>query len=291
MHTRSFDALGFAFDVEAQDPRLTSYVERLYGPFPEPARAEHRYALVADGTDGTDGPLCELRLDDDRVGDAGVVESLVPTLVHDLNRRALDNCGHLILHAGGVEHDGAGVVFPGEMEAGKTTLAAGLVRAGYGYLTDEGVAIDRETLRIHPYPKPLSVDRGAWPLFPELEPDAVLATDAYKSDQWQVPPSDIRPDALGSSCPVTVIVFPRYEDGIGTSVEPLGRAEALIELAKNTYKFDEQGAPALELLAEVVRPAACYRLSSGDLDAAVAAVTGLLATPRPPESEDPVSVR
>jgi hypothetical protein len=288
IHTRSFDALGFAFDVQAQDPRLTSYIERLYGPFPDPGRLAHGYALVA-GT--TDGPPCELRLDGDRVGDAGIVESLVPTLVHDLNRRALDGCGHLILHAGGVEHDGAGVVFPGEMEAGKTTLAAGLVRSGYGYLTDEGVAIDRETLRIHPYPKPLSIDRGAWPLFPELEPDADLATDAYKADQWQVPPGDIRPDAVGSSCPVAVIVFPRYEEGIDTSVEPLGRAEALIELAKNTYKFDEQGAPALELLAEVVRPAACYRLASGDLDAAVAAVTGLLAAPRPPESEDPVPAR
>jgi hypothetical protein len=288
MHTRSFDALGFAFDVQAQDPRLTSYIERLYGPFRDPRRAAHRYALVAGATYGTP---CELRLDGDRVGDAEIVESLVPTLVHDLNRRALDSCGHLVLHAGGVEHDGVGVVFPGATEAGKTTLAAGLVRAGYGYLTDEGVAVDRETLRIHPYPKPLSIDRGAWPLFPELEPRVDLATDAYKVDQWQVPPSDIRPDALGPSCPVSVIVFPRYEPGIDTSVEQLGRAEALIELAKNTYKFDEQGAPALELLAEVVRPAACFRLASGDLDAAVAAVTGLLATLRPAGPEDPVSVR
>jgi hypothetical protein len=288
MHTRSFDALGFVFDVQAQDRRLTSYVERLYAAFPDAARAEHRYVLVAGGTDG---PPCELLLDGDRVGEAEIVESLVPTLVHDLNRRALDGCGHLILHAGGVEHDGAGVVFPGAMEAGKTTLAAGLVRAGFGYLTDEGVAIDRQSLRIHSYPKPLSLDRGAWPLFPELEPHVDLATDAYKTDQWQVPPTDIRADALGQPCAISTILFTRYESGVDTSVEPLGRAEALIELAKNTFKFDEQGAPALDVLAEVVRAAACYRLASGDLDSAVAAVTGLLATARPAEPDDPVSVR
>jgi hypothetical protein len=287
IYTRPFDALGFAFDVQAEDPRLISYVERLYEPFPNPGRAEHRYAVPAATSDGE---ARELRLDEDRVIEAEVVEALVGPLVHDLNRRALDDADHLILHAGGVVGDGVGIVFPGEMEAGKTTLAAGLVRAGLGYLTDEGVAIDRETLRIHPYPKPLSIDRGAWPLFPELEPDADLATDAYKADQWQVPPTDIRPDALGQSCPVDVIVFPKRVAGCETSVEPLGRAEALIELAKNTYKFNVQERAALDVLAEVVRPAACYRLTSGDLDAAVAAVTGLLATELG-DSDDPVSVR
>jgi hypothetical protein len=266
--------LGLAFEVEAPDPRLTSYVERLYASFPDPSRVDHRYAL----RDGLTGPApCELWFDDDRVGEQEVAEALVATFVHDLNRRALGGCGHLILHAGGVEHNGVGVVFPGAMEAGKTTLSAGLVRAGFGYLTDEGVAVDRADLRIHPYPKPFSIDRGAWPLFPELEPNADLATDAYKVDQWQVPPTDIRPDPLGRSCPVAVIIFPKYEDGSETSIEPLRRAESLVELAKNTYKFDEQGAPALDVLAEVVRPAACYRLTTGALDAAVAAVTKLLA--------------
>jgi hypothetical protein len=285
--TRPFNALGFAFAVEAEGARLCSYVERLYAAFPDPGTAEHRYAL--HGVSGED--RCELWFGEDRVGQAAHPEALIATFVHDLNRRALDSSEHLILHAGGVEHDGVGVVFPGAMEAGKTTLAAGLVRAGFGYLTDEAVAVDRESLRIHPYPKPLSIDRGAWFLFPELEPRVDLATDAYKRDQWQVAPTDIRPDPLGRPGPVTVIVFPRYEAGLDTSVEPLGRAEALVELAKNTYRFDVQGNAALDVLAEVVRPASCYRLISGDLDAAVAAVTELLATSPPPEPDNPVSVR
>jgi len=269
--SRPFDALGFAFDVRAQDPHLISYFERLYQPFPDGGRTDHQYALV-------DSSPCELRFDGDRIGEAEVPEALVATLVHDLNRRALDESGHLVVHAGGVEHGGTGVVFPAAMEAGKTTLTAGLVRAGFDYLSDEAVIIDRETLCVHPYPKPLSLDRGAWPLFPELEPQSDLPSDAYKADQWQVPPSDIRSDALGQECSVDVIVFTRYEEGADTAVEPLGRGEALVEMAKNTFKFDVQGAPALDVLAEVVRSAACYRLTSGDLDRAVAAVTGLLAT-------------
>jgi hypothetical protein len=139
------------------------------------------------------------------------------------------------------------------------------------------VAVDRDTLRVHPYPKPLSIDRGAWFLFPQLEPGVVLATDAHKKDQWQVSPAAIRPDALGRPCSVDVIVFPRYEEGLDTSVEPLGRAEALVELAKNTFRFNVQGSVALDVLAEVVRAASCYRLTSRDLDAAVTAVTDLLS--------------
>jgi hypothetical protein len=142
-------------------------------------------------------------------------------MVHDLNRRALGGSEHLILRAGGVEHDGEGIVFPGAMEAGKTTLTAALVRAGLGYLTDEGVAVDRQTQRIHPYPKPFSIDRRSWPLFPVLEPKADLLTDAYKANQWQVSPADIRADALGQPCAIGVIVFPRHELGEGTSVETM----------------------------------------------------------------------
>jgi hypothetical protein len=284
-HTRPFDALGFTFDVQAEDPALCSYVERLYRPFPDPPRAAHRYTLH-DGAESA-----TLWLDDDRVGNADSPAELIVPFVHHLNRRALDGSEHLILHAGGIEHDGVGVVFPGAMEAGKTTLTAGLLRTGLGYLTDEGVAVDRATLRIHPYPKPLSIDRGAWPLFPELEPSADLPTDAYKAGQWQVPATDIRPNVLGNSCSIGVIVFPTYEDGSEMLIEPLRRGEALVELAKNTYKFDVQGSAALDVLAEVVRPAACYRLTTGDLDAAIRAVTELLAISRVPESEDRVAAR
>ena len=44
------------------------------------------------------------------------------------------------------------------MESGKTTLTAGLVRAGFDYLSDEAVAFDWDTLDIVPYAKPLSID-------------------------------------------------------------------------------------------------------------------------------------
>jgi hypothetical protein len=272
--TSRFDALGFAFWILADDPRLTRHIGKLFADLTTSAPDGHRYTIRTVGR-LAGNPRCELTLDGHLLFEQPVPERLVPSLVQHVNRRAVEDCDLLTLHAGGVESGGMGLVFPGIMEAGKTTLVAGLVRSGFGYLTDEAVAIDRESLLIQPYPKPLSLDPGSWPLFPELEPQADLATDEYKASEWQVPIGAIRPGALGRSCPVGVVVFPRYEPGADAALEPLGRAEALVELAQNTFKFPDRSRDTLDLLAEVVRPAACYRLTTGELDRAVEAVSSL----------------
>lgn len=76
----------------------------------------------------------------------------------------------LMLHAGAVSHPetGRSLVYVAEGGTGKTTLTRMLGR-GYGYLTDETVAIDTEH-RILPYPKPLSTRQPAGPKL-EVSPD------------------------------------------------------------------------------------------------------------------------
>lgn len=279
----SFDALGFRFDVAATDARLIAYVNRLLATFAGPEPAEHHY-LLRPHDPSSDDSAYELMLGGERVGAATCPEGLVASLVHDINQRAVGLCPHLCLHAGGVEHGGVGVVFPGEMEAGKTTLTTGLVRAGFRYLTDEAVTLDRDTQEIHPYPKPLSIDTGAWHLFPELEPHDRLASDAYKAQQWQVPPNAIRAKAVGEPCPVAVIVFPRYDKRGITTLTPIRRAEALVEITKHTFRFNQQAREALDILAATVRGADSYRLTTGDLEGAVATIQGLVGSRQAPEA-------
>jgi hypothetical protein len=175
-----------------------------------------------------------------------------------------------------------GVVLPADMEAGKTTLTCGLVRAGFEYLSDEAAVFDWDTGELRAYPKPLSIDPGAWPLFPDLEPHAGFTDDAYKRQQWQVAPEAVRPGAArpvtAPRCAVSAVVFPRYEAGAATRLEPLRRAEGLWDLVQQTFRFDELGRRALEPLAEVVRGAECYRLTMGELDRAVELVSELVPT-------------
>jgi hypothetical protein len=272
--TVCFDALGFVSRIWADDARLTDYLAALFADLATSARDGHRYVFCTTPAEYGEA-RCDVSFDGCHLFNAPVPEQLVASLVRDINHRAIESCELLALHAGGVEHDDVGLVFPGRMEAGKTTLVTGLVRAGMNYLTDEAVAIDRETLLICPYPKPLSLDPGSWALFPELEPEARLSSDDYKLDQWQVPSSAIRAGAVGRPCPVRVVIFPRYEPGAPTVMEPLRRAEALIRLTENTFHFETQRRTALDLLAEVVRLADCYHLTVGDLDEAVVLVSSV----------------
>jgi hypothetical protein len=266
----SREMIGSRIAFRMHDAATADYVGRLFAAFPEthgadrecviePAESEG-FALLVDGslTSSSDSP-----------------EALIPTLVQFLNRTVATDTPHVLVHAGCVERNGAAVVLPAAMEHGKTTLTTGLVRAGFGYVTDEAVAIRRDTQTIVPYPKPLSIDPGSWSLFPELEPDEPFATDAYKASQWQVPPTAIRPDALGAESRARFIVFPVYDADATTELIPLARAEALIELAKNTFRFDQEGRPTLDVLATVVAQSDAYRLPNSSLDEAVACVSAL----------------
>ncbi|HEX5585855.1 MAG TPA: hypothetical protein VFZ17_00970 [Acidimicrobiia bacterium] len=273
VESRVFDALGWSFSLASEDAQVVEYVHSLYrGLGDGDGAAAHRYRVEPSPED--DG-MTLLTLDGDRVSADVDPSMLVMTLVHDVNRHVIDSTELLAAHAGGVVGAHGAVVMPAQMESGKTTLTAGLVRAGFGYVTDEAVAFDWDTLRIVAYPKPLSIDPGAWPLFPELEPDAPFEGTGYKQTQWQVAADDIRDGAVVPGSTARHLVFPKYEPDSSTELVPLGRAEALVELAKNTFHFRYRGRRALATLAQIVETVDCYRMSVGDLDTAVALIEDL----------------
>lgn len=64
------------------------------------------------------------------------------------------------LHGAAVEVRGKACVFLAATTAGKTTLTAYLVQKGMGYLTDDCVLIDRETLAVYPCTTPVHLRQG-----------------------------------------------------------------------------------------------------------------------------------
>ena len=58
----------------------------------------------------------------------------------------------IAFHASAVECGGKAYVFLARSGAGKTTLCAYLTAHGFGYITEDCVLIDRETLRVYPTP-------------------------------------------------------------------------------------------------------------------------------------------
>jgi hypothetical protein len=266
------------FRITADDERVAAYCERLFAGFAagDDGAEPHRFH-VASAPDGTARLLV-----DGEPGGVGVSASgITSELVHTLSRLLILECDALGLHAGGVARDGVGVALPAAMESGKSTLTAALVRAGFAYLSDEAVLLDWDSGVAIPFPKPISLDPGSWALFPDLEPHADLPDDDYKARQWHVPPDEVRSGAVAAGpVPIRYYVFPKYAKGATTELTPLPRAEAVVELAKNTFRFNEQPRRCLDALAAAARGADCYRLAVGDLERAVALVRDLVERDR-----------
>ena len=192
-----------------------------------------------------------------------------------MNNAVADARDVLVVHAGVVvAPDGKAVVLPAASGGGKTTLTAGLVRAGFDYLSDEMMAVDPATRRVLPVPRSLFVKPGTFEALGIPRPKLSTAAERFLDGSWPVLPDDLRPGSLGSAAAVGTIIAPTYRLGSETRIERVSRAAGLTYLAAQAFNLEIFGSPAgMLLLADVCREAACYRLAVGRLDEAVGAVT------------------
>ncbi len=231
------------------------------------------YEVIADRT----GSLpFTLRYDGTRLASGRDAHDLTRMFAWHVNqsviRRSIPH--HVLLHAAAARRGGITVILPADMESGKTTTVAGLLRDGFDYVTDEAVAIDPVTGWVTPFPKTLSLDPGSWPLFPECAP--LRATSWAR--QWQVPVQSLGARPANSPVPAPrVIVFPKYIQGAATRTIPLSRGEAVQELARTTFEFPGYAGRNLTTLGRVAARATVARLIIGSLDDAVKAIETLVS--------------
>lgn len=268
------EMLGQSARIASKDRAVLETLARVFGDLRTRDGGGTVTELVVHAGDGDRRFV--LDVDGQEAWSGSELASAVQECVMRLNQVAVAASTHLTLHAGGIEAHGVGVVFPAKSESGKSTLTAGLVRAGFRYLSDEAVPLDWETHLAQAYPKPISLDPGAFPLFPEWAPDFGEGHDATADAQWHKAVGGIRPGAVGQPCVVGYIVFPEYRPDAGTRLEPISKGTALLEMCKNTFRFNQQGRKALDHLAEVVRGATCFRLTMDNLDEAVRSVSDLV---------------
>lgn len=237
-------------------------------------RATEWWSVVDGGTPGPAGaPRITAYRGSDvlfRCDDPGDV---APLLLWWVNRIACFDTAHrLMVHAAVVAVAGRALLLPAPQESGKTTLAAGLVQDGFDYLSDEAAAIDPATARVEAYPKWLSVERGSWRLFPRLRPELPPEQECFARAQWHVDPGTIRAGAVVASAEPAWIITPTYRAGATTSLEPIGRAEALLVLATEAFNLQRVGRAGFEAMVATVRRSRCWRLTTGSLHEAVEAV-------------------
>jgi hypothetical protein len=185
--------------------------------------------------------------------------------------------GFEVLHASGVVLDGGAVLFAGDPGAGKSSLAAALVREGAGLLGDDAIALKESegTLFAHPgagslYLRPAERDR----LSPEERESLGAATSFAGRQRYATPTS--------AAAPLAALFLLERAEG-GAAIEPLARVDPF-ELLAATFNLSVR-TPArltrqLDLVAALAEGGRVHRLRirpGDDATGSAAAVRSYLA--------------
>lgn len=183
-------------------------------------------------------------------------------------------CG--MAHAGAVATKEGAALLAGVSGSGKSTLIARLVSDGCGYLSDDLTPLSMDG-RLVPWPMPISVKSGSWPLlapcFPAL--DAAPSFPAKNSYARLLP---LQTDALRENPqPTRAIIFPRFRAGDTPSPAPVQSLEVLQRLIVAGFRLEAPiGDERVEALLRWLDSTPAFDLPFGDLDVAAEHVRRLL---------------
>ena len=209
------------------------------------------------------------------VNDASTPGQALDAVLTDLDDLVMQRvqATSLAVHAAAVERHGRVVLLPAASGSGKTTLAAAAVAAGARYVTDECVVIDRATMQVTPYPRPLCVKPGSADVVRSLLREPVEAVDDAHS--WHVPPAALGEISVGGR--LAAVIVPGFDAKATARLEPMSRAEAMLAVAGQAAFLAQSGPQALPALRDVVSGGPCYRLPFSDVRAAAALLDGALS--------------
>lgn len=172
------------------------------------------------------------------------------------------------VHAGLVARNGAGVLFGGPGGSGKTTTAVTCLRAGYQYLADDYVGLERLTdgawfghsLYSSSHFEPHHLQR-----FPDLAPHA-MPGKLEREDKHMVLLSGLFPEGFANGAAIRAIALPRVVPRVETTFRPASKVAVLKQLAPSSLfqlPFLGAGRARFETMAALVESVPTYWLELG----------------------------
>ena len=192
---------------------------------------------------------------------------------------------YLMIHAAVLERGGRAVILPAPPGSGKSTLCAALAYRGWRLLSDELTLIRPEDGLIEPVPRPVSLKNASIDVMRQFLSDskhAAFTTPVDTALKGMVAHLRAPADAVarGGECARPAwIVFPRYQAGAPSTLEPVQQAHAHMDLAKNAFNYSLLGARGFDMLADTVSQVRSYRYTYSALDDAMAVFDQLAAQP------------
>ncbi len=201
-------------------------------------------------------------------------DSGLPLLEWGLNWCIYNHAHHyLLLHAAVVERDGKAILLPGTTGAGKTTLCAALIGAGWRLFSDEIAALDLATGLVWPVVRPLCLKEKAIELVQERVPHAVFGPVFHGTRKGRL--SHLRPPAeavhrMTEPAEPAFLIFPAYRAGADARLDAMPGGRAFLAAATSAFNYHVLGAEGFEALARLIDACAAYAFSYSSLDDALA---------------------
>ncbi len=173
--------------------------------------------------------------------------------------------GMYMVHAAGLCLHGKGLLIAGASGAGKTTLAAALLRAGFDFLGDDTVFLHPRSggLRVLAFPDEMDLTAHTASFFPELR-SLVPPSSGVSRPKQAVNPAQVYGAATCWECAPAVLVFPRTAPAKASVLTPIARDAAFLELICNVLRTEIQATQAhLSVLAALAQQCLCLRLETG----------------------------
>ena len=187
-------------------------------------------------------------------------------LLESMMRTWTVNCfGGLILHAALMSKRGKGLLIGGASGAGKSSLAAWLMRRGWIYHGDEQMYADATDGRWEGFARPVCLKDGWTEVFPEMNSQADLVTRV--SGQTLVPAK-----LFGQTCmpaqavSAGLLVFPVFQAKSDVSLKRLSPAQTTIQLVHLTLNCKNLSHGGVGQAAKIARTCPAYQLSYGNFD-------------------------
>lgn len=204
--------------------------------------------------------------------------------VREVARRSWPGCRFMaLLHAAAVTTAaGEAVLIAGDSGRGKTTLTAGLLAAGHGYLADDIVPVEAGSGRVRPVPLAISVKRGSWPHVEPLLPGLARAPAARIGSidcRFLARAPAVRADA--PPLRIAAVLFPGYAAGAAARAERLD-AEAAFAGLGNAGSVLPGTSADLDAFLRLIERTPCWRLGYGSLADGVRLATEALCSTASP---------
>jgi hypothetical protein len=283
--TPILSALSYRFAVRTDDECLGRQVDAMLAGLRDhsgKAPARHWYSLTA--ADSPVGAFDVLR-DGEFLARGQQPGDALGWVVWDVNRAAAEaGAEHVLFHSGAVEAAATGILFPGASGSGKSTLVAGLVRSGFGYLTDELAAFDMASGMLLPYAKPITVKPGSFAVLSDMDPGAwpEPGSGYGMGQEWQVAVGEGTGRRIGAPCAPGFVIAPHFDADAGTTLSLLSETQAFFALAVNAVNLVPHGSVGTNALGRLAAECQCFSLAFSDLGEACRLVLELVAgeTPR-----------